>query len=300
MKNPPQISSSPSLGATSGGGGFRTVLESWSGLAAIGAGILALATVLADWLPEDMPLASALYFSLFGLSTLLLAIALPGLHTQQAGRARRLGRAGFILPMIGLVPWTAFLALYAVYAAFPGAAFSVWWGSWTLAVPQLLFLGGLGVALVGIAVFGIATARANVLPRGAALMFALGWPVGIASGVLYALFFLPETIDNPDNAVGRVVESVGLTIFAFGLIGMGHALWAHGRLKKKRSKRLPELSRPYSSRSRMPRTGFADKTVWDWLQLLMVPIVLAVASFWFTLQQDIRQQLRSSVRRMPR
>jgi uncharacterized protein YjbI with pentapeptide repeats len=37
-------------------------------------------------------------------------------------------------------------------------------------------------------------------------------------------------------------------------------------------------------------TGFGDKTVWDWLQLLIVPIVIAVASFWFTQQQDTRQQ----------
>jgi uncharacterized protein YjbI with pentapeptide repeats len=37
-------------------------------------------------------------------------------------------------------------------------------------------------------------------------------------------------------------------------------------------------------------TGFGDKTVWDWLQLLIVPIVVAVASFWFTQQQDARQQ----------
>ena len=38
------------------------------------------------------------------------------------------------------------------------------------------------------------------------------------------------------------------------------------------------------------RTGFRNKTVWDWLQLLIVPIVLAAAGFWFTMQQDARQQ----------
>src|SRR5215213_5434690 len=40
-------------------------------------------------------------------------------------------------------------------------------------------------------------------------------------------------------------------------------------------------------------TGFGDKTVWDWLQLLSalaIPVVLAAAGLWFTAQQDQRQQ----------
>jgi uncharacterized protein YjbI with pentapeptide repeats/membrane protein implicated in regulation of membrane protease activity len=40
-------------------------------------------------------------------------------------------------------------------------------------------------------------------------------------------------------------------------------------------------------------TGFADKTFWDWLQLLSalaIPVVLAAAGLWFTAQQEARQQ----------
>jgi hypothetical protein len=40
-------------------------------------------------------------------------------------------------------------------------------------------------------------------------------------------------------------------------------------------------------------TGFGGKTLWDWLQLLStlaIPIVLAAAGFWFTMQQDTRQR----------
>jgi uncharacterized protein YjbI with pentapeptide repeats len=40
-------------------------------------------------------------------------------------------------------------------------------------------------------------------------------------------------------------------------------------------------------------TGFGDKKLWDWLELLgtlAIPVVLAVAGFWFTAQQDARQQ----------
>jgi uncharacterized protein YjbI with pentapeptide repeats len=38
------------------------------------------------------------------------------------------------------------------------------------------------------------------------------------------------------------------------------------------------------------RTGFDDKTLWDLLQLLIVPLALAVIGFVFTMQQDTRQQ----------
>jgi len=272
----------PSLTATSGGGGSRTVLEMWSGLAAMGAGILAVAAVvLSAALGPELAVGFVVDRTEILLPlTLLLAIALPGLQTRQAGLSGRIGWAGFILAMIGVVTATAFIAYLAVMKAF-----------FVLAPPELTLGRSLSLAivagpvtLVGIAVFGIATARANVLPRWAAVMFALGVPVGYAIEVVFA-FPLAEL-----RLPFYVAFFAGLAISALGLIILGHALWAHARLKKELSKRLPELSGSYSSRNRMPRTGFGDKTLWDWLQLLIVPIVLAVASFWFTLQQDTRQQ----------
>jgi hypothetical protein len=289
--NPPQISLTSSLSATSDGAGSHTVLERWSGLAAIGAAILwlvtlPLAAVLA-LLPEaPRTLPNLLIISLFGLSILLLAIALPGLHSRHAGRGRRLRWVGLILTMIGLVPITAWLGALGFAEVFPAAAFSLWLNSWNsgTTVVGSIWLGAGSATLVGIAVFGIAIAVANVLPRWAALMFALGLPVGIASGVLYALL-LAKAIGDPDQVGAVVPLLIGLWICALGLIRLGYALWAHVRVKKKLSKQLPELSRPYSRRNSLPRTGFGNKTVWDWLQLLIVPIVLAVASFWFTLQK---------------
>ena len=35
---------------------------------------------------------------------------------------------------------------------------------------------------------------------------------------------------------------------------------------------------------------FQRRTLWDWLQLLIVPAVLALGGLWFTAQQDRRQQ----------
>jgi hypothetical protein len=36
-------------------------------------------------------------------------------------------------------------------------------------------------------------------------------------------------------------------------------------------------------------TGFSNRTVWDWLDLLIVPVALAGIGLWFTLQQEVRQ-----------
>jgi uncharacterized protein YjbI with pentapeptide repeats len=43
--------------------------------------------------------------------------------------------------------------------------------------------------------------------------------------------------------------------------------------------------KPDDNRDIQPR-----KTLWDWLQLLIVPVALAGIGFWFTVQQDARQQ----------
>jgi uncharacterized protein YjbI with pentapeptide repeats len=56
------------------------------------------------------------------------------------------------------------------------------------------------------------------------------------------------------------------------------------RQEKEPDKRPPLRSRLWA------RTGFGDKTVYDFLQLLIVPLALAVIGFWFTMQQDARQQ----------
>jgi cell division protein FtsB len=48
---------------------------------------------------------------------------------------------------------------------------------------------------------------------------------------------------------------------------------------------------PSKRRVAWPRwTGFRGMTVRDWLQLLVVPLALVVIGFWFTMQQDARQQ----------
>jgi len=56
-----------------------------------------------------------------------------------------------------------------------------------------------------------------------------------------------------------------------------------------RKKLGPKADPPSKRRIRWPRwTGFGDKTIWDWLQLLVVPLMLVALGFWFTTQQDAR------------
>jgi hypothetical protein len=58
--------------------------------------------------------------------------------------------------------------------------------------------------------------------------------------------------------------------------------------------------RPPLRRRLWERTGFGNKTVWDWLQFLSalaIPVVLAVAGFWFSLQLDEREEQRAKVER---
>jgi serine phosphatase RsbU (regulator of sigma subunit) len=47
-------------------------------------------------------------------------------------------------------------------------------------------------------------------------------------------------------------------------------------------------------------TGFGEKKLWDWLQLLSalaIPVVLTVAGFWFAVQQQEREAKRAALER---
>jgi Pentapeptide repeats (8 copies) len=53
---------------------------------------------------------------------------------------------------------------------------------------------------------------------------------------------------------------------------------------------VPESQRPKARREKIrERTGFGDKTVWDWLQLLIVPLILVVGGYLLNSQQTTRQ-----------
>jgi uncharacterized protein YjbI with pentapeptide repeats len=48
-----------------------------------------------------------------------------------------------------------------------------------------------------------------------------------------------------------------------------------------------------AQQTKQSRWGFRGKTVWNWLELLIVPLALAVIGLWFTTQQETRQQIEN-------
>ena len=59
--------------------------------------------------------------------------------------------------------------------------------------------------------------------------------------------------------------------------------------RKKLSRKAPPV--PSRHRITLPRwAGVGDKTIWDWVNLLVLPIILTIGGYWFAAEQDARQQ----------
>ncbi len=184
-----------------------SVLTRWSGLSAMLAGIfLVVAFLLTELVSDD-------FFWLFGLFMLLLAVALAGLHARQARSSGRLGLGGFVVAMIGATIFVLLFAIVGVAQALFGFD-----PEESAIVGVGLLVGFLGV-LVGMVLFGIATARAGVFPRWAGVLLALGLPLTLAIDLLTGAFESEEEV-FPLGAI------IGFPIFAAGLIWLGYALWS--------------------------------------------------------------------------
>lgn len=179
----------------------------WSGPAAIAAGALLIVAFLLSSFVADG------FFYLFGLVFLLLLAALPGLQARQSGRSGLLGRIGFLMALIGV-------ALLGVLFAVVGMA-EIFFGfdPDERAFLGLLLVVGFFASFVGIILFGIATARADVLPRGAALLLTLGLPLALAIDILTGSFFG----EGEQAGWGMFI---GFTIFGVGLMWLGYAAWS--------------------------------------------------------------------------
>jgi len=128
--------------------------------------------------PADNVLHSVKYV-LALLAMFALLLALTGLYLRQAHAAGRLGLIGYLIASLGtvlvagdwwfesfIVPQLAAVAPQVMNAAITGS----------------MLVGGaatFGLFAVGWTVFGIATFRANVYPRPAAVLLTIGGLVGI-------------------------------------------------------------------------------------------------------------------------
>lgn len=187
----------------------------WSGLAALIGGVLVilndgLTLVLFPGEHNAQMMTSGLWFliqmlALLGLA--LITIGLPGVYAREADESGPLGLISFVVTFGGLlmtfgVAWSEpFLGPFLAKVA-PDVLESETSG---------VFLAGVIVALglfgVGWLLFGVASLRAKVLPRGATILLILG----------AALFFVLQLLDLPFWSV----------ILGIALIWIGYALWSN-------------------------------------------------------------------------
>lgn len=193
---------------------FPTLVR-WSGLAALVGGVLLIVRNVLDFifLPQGQPFSARVMTGAWNIVApltvagfMLLVSGLIGLYVHQSSRAGVLGLVAFLVAFVGTMLYSA--SLFAGYLYAPDLA---------LLAPSVLdnpsgrlrFLGFLIPFLLiypGWLLFGLASIRAKVFPRFAAVLLMLSLPLIILQGVVY----LPV---------------VGDIAFALGPTWMGFALW---------------------------------------------------------------------------
>jgi hypothetical protein len=200
-----------------------STLSRWAGLSALAAGLgfivvglfhpvnVPSAVTTATWVNVHLVAIAMSFFGLFGMA---------GLYARQAARTGWLGLTGFVLFSI----WLAIVMGFSFVEAFilpllaaESPAFVAGFLGMFTGIASNIPLGVLptlwGVSgpllIVGPLLFGIATFRAGILPRGAAGLFAIG-SVLIPTGAMLPAEYEP-----------LVMVPVGL-----GLAWLGYALFA--------------------------------------------------------------------------
>ena len=123
-----------------------------------------------------------LKYGLALLALYALLLALTGLYLRQADHAGRLGLAGFLVAFLGTLLvagdwWFESFIAPRIAAIAPEVM--------TGAITGSLLVGAaatFGLFAIGWIAFGVATFRANVYPRPAALLLIIGGVVGILAG----------------------------------------------------------------------------------------------------------------------
>ncbi len=159
----------------------------WGGLAAIGAGVLALVYGLLGFAVGKGDELGPLDILVI-LAMILEVVALVGFHALQGRNYGRIGRAG-LYTTIGSIVLFELLLLVSLFGGDVG-------------LDWLAVVGMLGL-LVGLVLYGTATLQAMVLPRWCGILFIIFMPVGILLGDLQPIW-------------GGLVW-----------LALGYALWSH-------------------------------------------------------------------------
>jgi|SRR3712207_5807109 len=187
-------------------------LVRWSGLANAAGGVL---LVVSDFL--ELPLlgndlgetattgAYAVMTVLTLVGTVLLLVGLVGLYVSQSEAAGLLGLVGFLGSFVGTVlvagaVWEATFVVPSLAQEAPGLLDEGPAGQLALGFVLSYTLAGVGVVL-----FGVATLRAHVYPRVAAMLLTAGVvPVAMWN-------FVPLPL--PETVLGVAVAWLGLVLF---------------------------------------------------------------------------------------
>jgi len=185
----------------------------WSGLAALVGSVLLVVLDVAEFVliggqPESVAAATSALTIVrvsYIMAIALITLGLVGLYARQAEQAGSLGLIAFLVAFIGTL---------MVAGAQWSAAFI---GPWLAEVaPELLdsepsgvliagFMLSFALLALGWLLFGLASLRARVLPRGAAVLLMVG----------AALFFVILILELPASTL----------VLGVALAWMGYALW---------------------------------------------------------------------------
>ncbi len=144
----------------------------WGGLAAMGAGILAIVYGLLGFATGKGDAPGALDILVI-LAMILEVVGLLGFHALQGRNYGRIGRAGLYTTIGAIVLFELLLV-----ARLLGGEVGQGW---------LAAVGVLGL-LVGLVLYGAATLQARVLPRWCGILFIIFMPVGILFGDLQPIW----------------------------------------------------------------------------------------------------------------
>lgn len=183
----------------------------WSGLAGVLGGALWALWYLGVSLVGGAGYGT--YNRLMPLVLLLLAVGLLGLHAAQNKSHGGIGRAGFVVALVGLLAMIAGnVADFWVFAEEGYGPSSPKHSAW------MLFGLGLFAFYVGTVLFGVGTLRAGLLPRLGALLLLIWFPLGFVVSGLLQLAGVPEAL-----VFSGMTGSCGL-----GWVILGYALWSGG------------------------------------------------------------------------
>ncbi len=158
------------------------------------------------------------YNRLMPVVLLLLAVGLLGVHAAQNGSHGRVGRAGFVVALVGLLVMIAGnVADFWVFAERGYGPASPKHNAW------MLFGLGLFALYAGTVLFGVGTLRARVLPRSGALLLLIWFPLGFVVSGLLQLAGVPEAL-----AFSGMTGLCGL-----GWAILGYALWSGGKAARR-------------------------------------------------------------------